>query len=169
MYKSPTGFANPSLIFTQTALQFPDELLRHSVPIYRSLMSRLGPGRELYVLADTSYGRHAKLSCLSQPISYSPCSSCCVDEVAAKHADVDAVVHYGHACMSQCVHWLARNSMLLIHNHRTYRLPVIYVFGKKEIDVDDCVAQFVAQCRVEDLKKPVILRHDVGYSHQICV
>ncbi|KAI5891539.1 diphthamide biosynthesis protein [Schizophyllum commune H4-8] len=116
----------------RTALQFPDELLRYSVPIYRSLMSRLGPGRELYVLADTSYG------------------SCCVDEVAAKHADVDAVVHYGHACMSQ-----------------TYRLPVIYVFGKKQIDVDDCVAKFVAQCRVEDLKRPVVLRHDVGYTQQI--
>ncbi|KAL1743806.1 putative diphthamide synthesis protein-domain-containing protein [Schizophyllum fasciatum] len=116
----------------RTALQFPDEMLRYSVPIYRALMSRIGPGRELYVLADTSYG------------------SCCVDEVAGKHADVDAVVHYGHACMSQ-----------------TYRLPVIYVFGKKNIDIQDCVAKFAAQCRAEDLKKPVILRHDVGYTHAI--
>lgn len=29
--------------------------------------------------------------------------SCCVDEVAAQHVDADALVHYGHACMSQCV------------------------------------------------------------------
>jgi hypothetical protein len=27
--------------------------------------------------------------------------SCCVDEVAAQHVDADAIVHYGHACMSQ--------------------------------------------------------------------
>ena len=143
-------------------------MLRFSVPIYRALMSRLGPGRELYVLADTSYGRHARLSYLFQPISDCLWLSCCVDEVAAKHADVDAVVHYGHACMSQCVHWLDRIAMSLISYCRTYRLPVIYVFGKKEIDVDDCVAKFVAQRRAEDLKTPVILRHDVGYTHQIC-
>jgi Putative diphthamide synthesis protein len=29
-----------------------------------------------------------------------PYSSCCVDEVAAQHVDADALVHYGHACMS---------------------------------------------------------------------
>ncbi|TRM66754.1 putative diphthamide synthesis protein-domain-containing protein [Schizophyllum amplum] len=116
----------------RTALQFPDEMLRYSVPIYRALMSRIGSGRELYVLADTSYG------------------SCCVDEVAAKHADVDAVVHYGHACMSQ-----------------TYRLPVVYVFGKRNIDVDDCVSRLVAQCRTTDFQRPILLRHDVAYTHQI--
>jgi diphthamide biosynthesis enzyme Dph1/Dph2-like protein len=26
-----------------------------------------------------------------------------VDEVAAQHVDADAMVHYGHACMSQYV------------------------------------------------------------------
>jgi diphthamide biosynthesis enzyme Dph1/Dph2-like protein len=43
---------------TQIALQFPDELLHASVPIYQSLKARLGGGRDLYVLADTSYGRY---------------------------------------------------------------------------------------------------------------
>lgn len=42
---------------TQIALQFPDELLHDSVPIFRALKSRLGQHRQLYVLADTSYGR----------------------------------------------------------------------------------------------------------------
>lgn len=41
----------------QIALQFPDELLRDSVPIFRRLKARLGEGHDLYVLADTSYGR----------------------------------------------------------------------------------------------------------------
>lgn len=41
----------------QIALQFPDELLPHSVPIFKTLRSRLASHRELYALADTTYGR----------------------------------------------------------------------------------------------------------------
>lgn len=44
---------------TQIALQFPDELLHVSVPIFRALKAKAGPGHDFYVLADTSYGRHA--------------------------------------------------------------------------------------------------------------
>ncbi|KAJ7230710.1 putative diphthamide synthesis protein-domain-containing protein [Mycena pura] len=113
--------------YKRIALQFPDELLHDSVPIYRSLKSGIGGGRELYVLADTSYG------------------SCCVDEVAAQHVDADAVVHYGHACMSQ-----------------TSRLPVIYVFGKKLIHLDDC-----SRCLSEIYEgTEALLRCDVVYAHQ---
>lgn len=46
-----------SHICPQIALQFPDELLPHSVPIFKTLKSRLASDRELYVLADTTYGR----------------------------------------------------------------------------------------------------------------
>ncbi|KAG8961794.1 Diphthamide biosynthesis protein 2 [Tulasnella sp. 419] len=67
--------------YKRIALQFPDELLHVSVPIYRLLRSELEPERQIYVLADTTYG------------------SCCVDEVAAQHVDADVVVHYGHACL----------------------------------------------------------------------
>ncbi|KAG6816756.1 hypothetical protein H0H87_003151 [Tephrocybe sp. NHM501043] len=45
--------------YKRIALQFPDELLHVSVPIYRRLKAKIGEGRELYVLADTSYGRQA--------------------------------------------------------------------------------------------------------------
>ncbi|TFY77933.1 hypothetical protein EWM64_g6075 [Hericium alpestre] len=123
--------------FKRTALQFPDELLHDSVPIYRRLKREIDEGQELYVLADTSYG------------------SCCADEVAAQHVDADAMIHYGHACMS-----------------KTYRLPVIYVFGKKQIDIDDCVSKLVASLRSSDFlsdstpHKNVVFRHDVAYSHQ---
>ncbi|KAF9467555.1 putative diphthamide synthesis protein-domain-containing protein [Collybia nuda] len=123
--------------YKRIALQFPDELLHDSVPIYRRLKSRIGPGRELYVLADTSYG------------------SCCVDEVAAQHVDADAMVHYGYACMSQ-----------------TSRLPVIYVFGQKEVDPQRCVDRIMdiyeSNLASEEKKKPdvILLRHDVVYTHQ---
>ncbi|KAJ6510615.1 putative diphthamide synthesis protein-domain-containing protein [Mycena sanguinolenta] len=113
--------------YKRVALQFPDELLHDSVPIYRRLKAGIGIGRELYVLADTSYG------------------SCCVDEVAAQHVDADAIVHYGYACMSQ-----------------TSRLPVIYVFGKKPIDVEDC-SRSVAQVFEGS---SALLRYDVAYTHQ---
>lgn len=69
----------------QIALQFPDELLHASVPVFRALKRRIGKDQELYVLADTSY------------------SSCCVDEVAASHVDAEAVVHYGRACLTRYV------------------------------------------------------------------
>lgn len=39
------------------ALQFPDELLPDSVQIFKALKSRLDDSRELYILADTTFGR----------------------------------------------------------------------------------------------------------------
>jgi diphthamide biosynthesis protein 2 len=125
--------------FKRISLQFPDELLCHSVPIYRLLKSKAGEGHDIYVLADTSYG------------------SCCVDEVAAQHVDADLIVHYGHACLSQ-----------------PSRLPVIYVFGKKPVDVDDCINQ-LGRCLTTQLQQDttsnsngrptILLRYDVGYSY----
>ncbi|KIN99190.1 hypothetical protein M404DRAFT_966125 [Pisolithus tinctorius Marx 270] len=118
--------------YKRVALQFPDELLHESVPIYRLLKQRVNEGQEMYVLADTSYG------------------SCCVDEVAAQHVDADFIVHYGHACLSQ-----------------TSRLPVIYVFGRKPIDVHSCVKQIVdvITSNAKDVSS-VLIRHDVAYSYR---
>ncbi|KAI0052230.1 diphthamide biosynthesis protein [Auriscalpium vulgare] len=118
--------------FKRIALQFPDELLSDAVPIYQRLKGRIQADAELYVLADTSYG------------------SCCVDEVAAQHVDADAVIHYGHACMSQ-----------------TYRLPVIYVFGKKPVnDLDDLAHKLVASLTATGVNaRSVVLRHDIAYTH----
>ncbi|KAF9530121.1 diphthamide biosynthesis protein [Crepidotus variabilis] len=120
--------------YKRIALQFPDELLHASIPIFQQLKRRIGHGRELYVLADTSYG------------------SCCVDEVAASHVDADAMVHYGHACMSQ-----------------TSRLPVIYVFQKKPLEVGDCVDNLRKVFEEQNMGSScthAILRYDVVYAHQ---
>ncbi|KAK7436879.1 Diphthamide biosynthesis protein 2, variant 2 [Stygiomarasmius scandens] len=50
------------------------------------------------------------------------------------------------------------------------RIPVIYVFGKKPVDVDDCVNQFQKALQLSSdetgKERPVILRHDVAYTHQ---
>jgi diphthamide biosynthesis protein 2 len=72
--------------FTIVGLQFPDDLLSVSVPIFRFLRSKLDSDEiELYIMADTTYG------------------SCCVDHVASQHVHAQAVVHYGQACLSMSV------------------------------------------------------------------
>ncbi|KAF8547442.1 diphthamide biosynthesis protein [Imleria badia] len=80
--------------------------------------------------------------------------NCCVDEVAAQHVDADLMVHYGHACMS-----------------KTSRLPVVYIFGRKPIDVEDCVqglSKILASVPEagEGETRSVLVRHDVGYTYQ---
>lgn len=54
---------------------------------------------DIFVLGDTSYG------------------SCCVDEIAAAHVNAEAIIHFGHACLS-----------------KQTRLPVFYIFFKLNFD-----------------------------------
>ncbi|KAI0810043.1 putative diphthamide synthesis protein-domain-containing protein [Xylaria sp. FL0064] len=86
--------------------------------------------RRLYILADTSY------------------SACCVDEIAAEHADADAVVHYGRACLSP-----------------TARLPVLRIFTKQELD-HDAVAQSFAK-EFSDPQTKVIIMADVMFQEHV--
>ena len=67
--------------------------------------------------------------------------ACCVDEVAAEHVDADCIVHYGDACLSP-----------------TTRLPVIYVFGRRDLDLD------VLRDKTSHLTR-VLLMCDVSYNH----
>lgn len=74
--------------------------------------------------------------------------SCCVDEVAAEHVRADCIVHYGPSCLSPC-----------------RRLPLLYVFGKRPIDVQQCAAAFKEL--YPDCQSHVIILYDVTYSHAI--
>jgi diphthamide biosynthesis protein 2 len=74
--------------------------------------------------------------------------ACCVDEVAAEHVDADVVVHYGRSCLSP-----------------PSRLPVIYVFTERPLDLDPLVATFTETYLEKDSK--VILMADIPYSHHI--
>eukprot|EP00055_Hartaetosiga_balthica_P014240 m.77191 g.77191 ORF g.77191 m.77191 type:complete len:583 (+) comp8536_c0_seq2:48-1796(+) len=67
--------------YNKIALQFPDELLSHSIQVANKL--RDGLKKDVFILADTTYG------------------SCCVDEVAAEHINADVIVHYGFSCLSR--------------------------------------------------------------------
>ncbi|EMD93453.1 hypothetical protein COCC4DRAFT_191737 [Bipolaris maydis ATCC 48331] len=74
--------------------------------------------------------------------------ACCVDEVAAEHVDADVVVHYGRSCLSP-----------------PSRLPVIYVFTERELDIDATIATFKETYQEKDQK--VVLMADIPYSHHI--
>ncbi|KAI0506642.1 putative diphthamide synthesis protein-domain-containing protein [Xylaria bambusicola] len=86
--------------------------------------------RRLYILADTSY------------------SACCVDEIAAEHADADAVVHYGRACLSP-----------------TARLPVLHIFTRQELD-HNAVADSFAQ-EFTDKETKAIIMADVMFQEHV--
>ncbi|CCA66417.1 related to DPH2-diphtheria toxin resistance protein [Serendipita indica DSM 11827] len=73
--------------------------------------------------------------------------SCCVDEVAAQHVNADVVVHYGHACLSP-----------------TTRLPAIYVYGKRPLDVHRVASCFKDTCG-SDIPKNLAIQTDVSFNH----
>ncbi|XP_066537802.1 2-(3-amino-3-carboxypropyl)histidine synthase subunit 2 [Hoplias malabaricus] len=74
--------------------------------------------------------------------------SCCVDEVAAEHVGADCIIHYGRSCLSP-----------------SRRLPLMYVFGKRPIDVQKCVEAF--RELHPSSESHVIVLYDVTYSHAI--
>ncbi|TPP56115.1 Diphthamide biosynthesis protein 2 [Fasciola gigantica] len=94
--------------FRQIGLQFPDDLLHVSSVICRSLSSLTG--QFCFILGDSSF------------------AGCCVDEVAGTRFQIDALVHYGRACLSKL----------------SGTIPVLYVFGnlalKRELDPEPLVS-----------------------------
>jgi diphthamide biosynthesis protein 2 len=74
--------------------------------------------------------------------------SCCVDEIAAEHVDADVVVHYGRSCLSP-----------------TARLPVIYVFTTRSLDITDVVQTFESTFPSKEEK--VVLMADITYNTHI--
>lgn len=74
--------------------------------------------------------------------------ACCVDEVAAEHCAADVVVHYGRSCLSP-----------------TARLPVIYVFTSKPLDLDAVCETF--RSTYPDLEEKVVLMADIPFQHHV--
>ncbi|GJQ11731.1 hypothetical protein GpartN1_g3522.t1 [Galdieria partita] len=100
--------------FQKVCLQFPDHLLSDSPQVVDELERR--SEAEFYVLGDTAY------------------APCCVDVIAAQHVAADAVVHYGHACLSP-----------------SRDLPVHYVFEKKNLLHMEDLVHFLKQSSASHL------------------
>ncbi|KAK4171780.1 major facilitator superfamily domain-containing protein [Triangularia setosa] len=123
------------------ALQFPDSMLVDAPRLVQALKDELNAlpkeeesglkiAEKIFILADTSY------------------SACCVDEVAAEHADAQVVVHYGRSCLSP-----------------TSRLPVIYVFTEHLLNLDETVQAFCKE--YPDKGSKVVIMADVTYQSHI--
>ncbi|XP_055587157.1 2-(3-amino-3-carboxypropyl)histidine synthase subunit 2 [Uranotaenia lowii] len=116
--------------FLKVCLQFPDSLLVFSSIVSSQLQEHVPVGTGIFILGDTSYG------------------SCCVDEVAASHVGADAVIHFGHACLS-----------------RSVRLPTRYVFLRYRINWDQF--QTAVKAEFTDTQKKLAIFYDVGYTYCI--
>lgn len=110
-------------------LQFPDHMLTDAPRVSEAINREL-PDVRIFILADTSY------------------SSCCVDEIAAEHADAEVVVHYGRACLSP-----------------TSRLPVIYVYTSRELEHQAVMEKF--EVEFSDKKTKVVVMADLTYQGHV--
>jgi diphthamide biosynthesis protein 2 len=151
------------------ALQFPDHMLTDAPRVYERLTQGLKVAKkpqngvqeksEQSNRVETEEDMNAKLgkTSINEEVdteeklfimgdtSY---GACCVDEVAAEHVDADVVVHYGRSCLSP-----------------PSRLPVIYVFTERPLDLEHLVATFTET--YPDLEAKVVLMADIPYSHCI--
>ncbi|KAI0102696.1 putative diphthamide synthesis protein-domain-containing protein [Nemania sp. FL0031] len=145
--------------WSRVALQFPDAMLADAPWVVDALNRELATSKDtgsnsaaetaetaettesagknqrhgsqrLYILADTSY------------------SACCVDEIAAEHADADAVIHYGRACLSP-----------------TARLPVVYVFTRQALDCAAVADAFAHE--FGDKQTKAVIMADVMFQEHV--
>ncbi|KAI1137353.1 diphthamide biosynthesis protein [Hypoxylon sp. FL0543] len=124
------------------ALQFPDAMLPDAPWVVDALSAQLEKSwkeareqeqkqrQRLYILADTSY------------------SACCVDEIAAEHANADGVVHYGRACLSP-----------------TSRLPVLHIFTRQKLDYGVVAEEF--QKEFPEKTEKVVVMADVMFQEHV--
>jgi diphthamide biosynthesis protein 2 len=140
------------------ALQFEDAMLPDAVRVYETLRSGLRrpkPKSELNKLeneVDTmslnEQGNQEDDDYRLFILGDTSYGACCVDEIAAEHVNGEVVVHYGRSCLSP-----------------TARLPVIYVFTTRPLDVPALVRVF--KDTYPDPTSKVVLLADVPFAaHQ---
>jgi diphthamide biosynthesis protein 2 len=142
----------------RVALQFPDQMLPYSAKLYQLLARGLKHEPRMKVAGANSSGdpqHHEKaLGTLSladvEPtkltiLADTSYGSCCVDEIAAEHINADAVVHYGRACLSP-----------------TVRLPVLHIYTKMQLNMDNVVSTF--RDAFPNLNAKVVVTADMPYE-----
>lgn len=150
------------------ALQFPDHMLVDAPRVYEALSRRLkdrrndqngapvqsqtenGTTEDMLAtkLQDTSMENNNDAEERLFILGDTSYGACCVDEVAAEHVDADVVVHYGRSCLSP-----------------PSRLPVVYVFTARSLDLDATIATF--EHTYSDKNQKIILMADIPYSHHL--
>lgn len=155
--------------WNRIALQFPDHMLVDAPRVYEQLSRGLAKAKraqsgsagapkrdgtatveDLGEQLETNMGLEEKIDDTDRLFILGDTSygACCVDEVAAEHVDADCVVHYGRSCLSP-----------------PSRLPVIYVFTARPLDLAQTAATFEAT--YPDKAQKVILMADIPYAHHL--
>ena len=153
----------------RVALQFPDDLLVDAPRVYTALSNILRTDSSTYNTSNTSENRQecaekseeslgeltAKVDAANKAearqvfiLGDTSYGACCVDEIAAEHVNADVVIHYGRSCLSP-----------------SEKLPVIYVFTRRGLDLDAAVEAFKDAYPEHDVK--VLIMADTPYSHHI--
>ncbi|KAH8766624.1 Diphthamide biosynthesis protein 2 [Diaporthe sp. PMI_573] len=132
------------------ALQFPDHMLGDAPKVVTLLQEELdrmpqGQGKAGEKESPGDGNQHQDKIYILADTSY---SSCCVDEIAAEHIDAHVVVHFGRSCLSP-----------------TSRLPVIYVFTKHALDLDDALQSLESE--LPDKESKIVLMADVTYQDHV--
>ncbi|KAF1911284.1 putative diphthamide synthesis protein-domain-containing protein [Ampelomyces quisqualis] len=151
------------------ALQFPDHMLKDAPRVYDRLTRGLREAKKVSTGVQDKPAQSSRIETEDEIISKleevsirrendteeklfilgdTSYGACCVDEVAAEHVDADVVVHYGRSCLSP-----------------PSRLPVIYVFTERPLDIEPLIATFQDTYPYPEAK--VILMADIPYSHHI--
>lgn len=68
--------------------------------------------------------------------------------MAASHINADAIIHFGHACLSRVV-----------------RLPLLYVFLNFQIDAKQLSQQI--ESKFQDIDEPLMVFYNVGFHYQL--
>ncbi|TVY21743.1 2-(3-amino-3-carboxypropyl)histidine synthase subunit 2 [Lachnellula arida] len=139
--------------WTRVALQFPDGMLGDAPRVFGVLEELLarpegeGLGEKEKEKEKEKRENRIRLYILADT-SY---GSCCVDEVAAEHVDAQAVVHYGRACLSP-----------------TSRLPVVYVFTRRALDIPFAVEgfeeSFLGKGEEKEKEEKVVVMADLTFQ-----
>ncbi|XP_004614340.1 2-(3-amino-3-carboxypropyl)histidine synthase subunit 2 [Sorex araneus] len=113
----------------RVALQFPDQLLGDAGAVAARLEEITGS--KMFILGDTTYG------------------SCCVDVLGAEQAGVQALVHFGPACLSPPAR----------------PLPVAFVLGHRSVALELCAQAFEALH--PERSAPVVLLSEPACAHAL--
>uniref|UniRef100_A0A914MRZ2 2-(3-amino-3-carboxypropyl)histidine synthase subunit 2 n=1 Tax=Meloidogyne incognita TaxID=6306 RepID=A0A914MRZ2_MELIC len=117
--------------YKRIALQFPQDLLSIAPEILLEL-EKCANDKQFFILADTSY------------------RSCCLDLIAAEHANCDSIVHFGGACMTDL----------------NGKIPSLYIFENTNIDFDNFGENISTFINTKDEKEfeQILILCDSDYS-----
>ncbi|CAJ1944225.1 unnamed protein product [Cylindrotheca closterium] len=139
------------------AVQFPDSLLNDSPEVCWLLEEKITNMQQDRLQSMQASGMYDAVPNFKIPLVFclgdTTMGSSVPDEVAALHLNADVLIHFGHASLFP-----------------TERLPVIYSFGKVEMDVTKAVESVIQQQQQQEEdgdngKRKLLLLYQVGYHH----